>query len=277
MRFLIAAIVLGCVSSASAQHEPSRLRLSDAYKAYYCADEALHDDFIEADDTISQKDTSKETKLAKFQELERSIEARRAKLREQYKDAIAFPYSPQFRGYQPRPHELLELSRSEGWPACSNTDRRPKRPLVPASYQCRLDRVIFRDQRRKAEITAEAARLELVYWIDRKEKEPLILEEPPPLGADIPVVYGRLTVEGQYKGKPVYLIQDWIKGSPSHVIASRFEFEDFTRDKVEQLPIVTASNSALYSFDLDVPKNYYMASEMGPLLGYNFVPAGCRN
>jgi hypothetical protein len=159
----------------------SRLRYSDAYKAYLCEYHELMRRYHPA----KRKD-SREAARERAGEREEGL----TQLRERYRDAIQFPYPLEFVGYTPKRHELLGLDRGWSPDSCEwarklPIDERPNPKWSPPNsrYECRLDRVIFRDPKSGARVLANAAQLSLSYVLDYKGENQTFLGDPPPLSS----------------------------------------------------------------------------------------------
>jgi hypothetical protein len=98
---LVTTALAGLPGPAEAR---SRLRYSDAYKAYLCE----YHELMRQHHPAKRKATGEAARTAASQR-----EEGLRQLRERYRDAIQFPYPPEFKGYTPKGHELLGLDR--GW------------------------------------------------------------------------------------------------------------------------------------------------------------------
>jgi hypothetical protein len=91
---------------------------------------------------------------------------------------------------------------------------------------------------------------------------------------------GIITLKGTVDGRVHTMSHAWISGSPPQTVTSTEwgpEEEKLEFTPQSDLPIVTAANSSIFSFDLKNEAPYIRDEYGGPLKEYSFEVHGCHS
>ena len=165
--FYFIATAIGLNTGVSAATKPAqfpKLRYSDEYTRYRCELKKLSgvsfEDFLDMGEKVTG-----DAEKAQQERLDAE-----GHLNEQFQSALSNPYPSELQGYRPKSFELVEFLWSEG-PCLEG--RYQDGPTLPATFRCRLDRVILKDQETGKQFSTLAAFVDFDFLYEDDDERKL--------------------------------------------------------------------------------------------------------